>query len=222
MSVNSGAARTRSIKSSTTSNFGVVSPPAVASRAKVSGDKGSHSSGSKDSDSVFRAKVKTSRGRGSTTENGSSTSAGSSKSESYTETKDSTMLADGSTLTTKVDGTLEQEGTVLLDATGMPLPASFMKEESKVATLGMEPTSYSTKRVNFSGEYPPLTSDGGRVPELVLGLNTIVSDITHQRSHGGTSVSSVTFHQQTTDPVESLFDKILYSCRISAFPSART
>jgi hypothetical protein len=79
----------------------------------------------------------------------------------------------------------------------------------------------SSKRVGFSGEFPELTSEGRRVPEMVMeseGLISLVSGLTPQLKSGGSTVSSLSFVGITEDGIERFFDRLLLTCRVSVCP----
>lgn len=143
-----------------------------------------------------------------------------SQSEDYTDTKDSTIMADGSTLTSRPEDPVINGRTtpVVFDLQGTRIASSNPTESFS------ERITANSKRVNFSGEFPEMTSDGDRVPELVTkpdGLTAVLSDISHQRSDGASTLSSLTFNNPAQNPLSTFCDKLLYSCRISVFPSTQ-
>ncbi len=143
-----------------------------------------------------------------------------SQSEDATDTKDSTIMADGSTLTSRPEdpAMIAQSAQMVFD---LQTPQLITTHPTESLTERM---TMSAKRVNFSGEFPEVTSEGDRVPELVTkvdGLATVLSDISHQRSAGASTLSSLTFNNPVQHSFTNFCDKVLYSCRISAFPSTR-
>lgn len=140
--------------------------------------------------------------------------------EENTNTKDSTIMADGSTLTSRTDDPAmnPQSTSIIFD-----LPTSQFATSSHAGSFAEKGTP-PPKNLNFPGQYPEVTSDGDRVPELVTrvdGITTAMSDLSNQRSAGGSTLSSLTFHHDPPpQPQFATFcEKVLYSCRISAFPS---
>jgi hypothetical protein len=134
------------------------------------------------------------------------------------ETLASTEIADGSTLTSGLNMGPEP-GAVVVDIQNTKLATQNINKTPSTT----ENRTYSTKRVGFSGEYPEMTKAGERVPELVLkaeGIKTAVSDLSNQQSLGDSELSSVSFTNRP-DPFSVLCDKLLYSCRITAFPLPR-
>jgi hypothetical protein len=80
----------------------------------------------------------------------------------------------------------------------------------------------STKRVGFSGEFPQLTSKGGRVPEIVTkrlndDLRSRVSDLSSMPKSGQSIKSSISFQGLTEDRIERFFEQCFLTCRLTVF-----
>lgn len=149
-----------------------------------------------------------------------------------TETKEeSTTLADGSTFTSRADDTMDRRrGQVIIDMRNTQLAGSVNgtgpTPSHKTPASVDEKSSPSINELDDAvEESPEVTKGGDHVPALVTrvpGLNTVVSDLSHQRSVGTSTLSSVTFGRKQPDSsLAMLCDKILYSCRISVFPSVK-
>ena len=89
-------------------------------------------------------------------------------------------------------------------------------------TLSKGTKEVSSKHVEFSGEFPQMTSAGARVPEIITrskhdDLRSKISDISSLPNSGQSTMSNLSFQVITENRMERFFEHCFLTCRLNVF-----